>query len=101
VMYAGRLVETGTVWDVFDAPKHPYTQGLLGSLLTAQNLGQRAYAIPGSPPSVLGRPEGCPFAPRCGSALRTEACGDARPALIELAAGHAAACTPLTMMVDA
>lgn len=101
VMYAGRFVETGTVWDVFDDPRHPYTRGLLDSLLTTQNLGGRAYAIPGSPPSVHGRPDGCPFAPRCGSPLRTDACAEGRPALELLTPGHAAACTPLTALVHA
>ena len=97
VMYAGRFVETGSVWDIFDDARHPYTRGLLGSLLTAQKLGQRAYAIPGAPPSVQGRVAGCPFAPRCESPLRSHECGEGRPALTALAPDHAAACTPLTL----
>lgn len=98
VMYAGRFVETGTVWDIFDDARHPYTRGLLGSLLTAQKLGQRAYAIPGAPPSVTGRVAGCPFAPRCESPLRSAECAAGRPALTSLAPGHAAACTPLSLI---
>jgi peptide/nickel transport system ATP-binding protein len=92
VMYAGRIVEEGTVWDVFDHPTHPYTQGLLGSLLTTAKLGQRAYAIPGSPPPVQDRPAGCPFAPRCENPLKNEACGTGRPVPVTLGPTHTAAC---------
>ena len=101
VMYAGRFVETGSVWDVFDNARHPYTRGLLDSLLTAQRLGQRAYAIPGAPPSVQGRPDGCPFAPRCESELRSSVCAGDRPPLTLLDPGHAVACRPLTQLVGA
>lgn len=99
VMYAGRLVETGSVWDVFDDPRHPYTRGLLASLLTAQNLGQRAYAIPGSPPSVEARPAGCPFEPRCENPAKSAICRGARPPITDIAPGRTLACTPLTQEV--
>ncbi|MGI6878583.1 ABC transporter ATP-binding protein [Microbacterium sp. gxy059] len=95
VMYAGRVAEKGTVWDVFDRPAHPYTRGLLGSLLTAATLGQRAYAIPGSPPAPAQRPAGCPFAPRCESELKGPACHSGRPVPVDLGGVHQAACVPL------
>lgn len=66
VMYAGRVVETGSVDDIFYRPGMPYTVGLLGSLPRLDRDGtERLRPIPGSPPSLLGEVTGCPFAPRC------------------------------------
>ncbi len=66
VMYAGKVVERGPKPDVFAAPGHPYTIGLLGSIPPmAGPKPRRLPAIPGAPPSIAGRPEGCPFGPRC------------------------------------
>jgi peptide/nickel transport system ATP-binding protein len=65
VMYAGRLVEMGTVEDVFSNPRHPYTRGLLGCLPRADVRVRRLTPIPGAPPSLAARPPGCPFHPRC------------------------------------
>jgi oligopeptide/dipeptide ABC transporter ATP-binding protein len=64
VMYAGKLVEHGSVRDLFDAAKHPYTRALLGSVM---RLGSKAplYAIPGQPPNLARLPAGCAFHPRC------------------------------------
>ena len=64
VMYAGKIVEQGTVRDLFRAPKHPYTQALLGSM---PKLGSKEplYAIPGQPPNLARLPSGCAFHPRC------------------------------------
>jgi oligopeptide/dipeptide ABC transporter ATP-binding protein len=76
VMYAGRIVEHGTVDDVLDHPQHPYTQGLIGSLPSANRRGERLRQIPGMAPALLNMPVGCAFAPRCVRA--TEVC-DARP----------------------
>lgn len=92
VMYSGRLVEQGTVWDIFDKPQHPYTQGLLGSLLTASKVGGRAQAIPGSPPPPDERTRGCPFSPRCESPFRSEECESARPVSVHISPTHNAAC---------
>jgi peptide/nickel transport system ATP-binding protein/oligopeptide transport system ATP-binding protein len=66
VMYAGRVVEQGTVDELFYDPQHPYTWGLLGSIARVdQPKGTRLQAIPGAPPSLLDPPEGCHFRPRC------------------------------------
>jgi peptide/nickel transport system ATP-binding protein len=76
VMYAGRIVEQGTVDQVLDAPQHPYTQGLIGSLPSANRRGARLRQIPGMAPNLLALPGGCAFAPRCARA--SPACA-ARP----------------------
>jgi oligopeptide/dipeptide ABC transporter ATP-binding protein len=66
VMYAGRVVEQGTLDELFYDPQHPYTWGLLGSIARLdRDRSQRLPAIPGSPPSLLAPPEGCHFRPRC------------------------------------
>jgi peptide/nickel transport system ATP-binding protein len=92
VMYAGRIVEHGTVDDVLDHPQHPYTQGLIGSLPSANRRGARLRQIPGMAPNLLRMPPGCAFAPRCGRA--TAVCGTP-PDLFHPrpdAPGHAARC---------
>jgi oligopeptide/dipeptide ABC transporter ATP-binding protein len=72
VMYAGRIVEHGTVDEVLDDPQHPYTQGLIGSLpsanLQTRHRGARLRQIPGMAPNLLQMPAGCAFAPRCARA---------------------------------
>ena len=66
VMYAGRVVEQGTLDEIFYDPQHPYTWGLLGSITRVdRDRTQRLPAIPGLPPSLLRPPEGCHFRPRC------------------------------------
>lgn len=65
VMYAGKVVEQGTVDDVFYRPRVPYTLGLLGSLPRVDAPGQGLTPISGSPPSLIDLPPGCPFSPRC------------------------------------
>ena len=66
VMYAGRAVETGSIYDVFGHPRHPYTLGLLESLPRLDDSGlERLVPIPGSPPSMVHPPPGCAFHPRC------------------------------------
>jgi peptide/nickel transport system ATP-binding protein len=70
VMYAGRVVEQGTLDDIFYDPQHPYTWGLLGSITRIDaDRSQRLPAIPGMPPSLLHPPEGCHFRPRCPHAF--------------------------------
>ncbi|HEX2115761.1 MAG TPA: ABC transporter ATP-binding protein [Alphaproteobacteria bacterium] len=69
VMYAGRIVETGTVDEILDSPRHPYTQGLLRSVPSANRPGDRLAQIEGMSPSLAARPPGCAFHPRCPRAL--------------------------------
>jgi len=75
VMYAGRIVESGTADEVIDNPAHPYTKGLLGSVPSHNKRGERLAQIPGMTPSLLDLPEGCAFRARC--AYSSEACGSA------------------------
>jgi peptide/nickel transport system ATP-binding protein len=89
VMYAGRIVETGTVDDVLDRPLHPYTAGLIGSVPSRNRKGAPLAQIRGMTPSLLKLPPGCAFKSRCD---RADATCDALPALAERAAGHAARC---------
>jgi peptide/nickel transport system ATP-binding protein len=72
VMYAGSIVEQGTIDDVLDNPVHPYTKGLLGSVPGHNTRGQRLYQIPGMAPSLLNLPNGCSFQDRCN--FVTDAC---------------------------
>ncbi|MAA97519.1 MAG: methionine ABC transporter ATP-binding protein [Stappia sp.] len=65
VMYAGRIVEEGPVGEVLDAPAHPYTLGLVGSVPSHNRRGERLAQIPGMTPSLLSLPAGCTFAQRC------------------------------------
>ncbi|MFJ7158118.1 ABC transporter ATP-binding protein [Streptomyces sp. NPDC101118] len=65
VMYAGRIVEAAPVHDIYRAPAHPYTRGLLDSIPRLDQKGQELYAIKGLPPNLLNIPPGCAFNPRC------------------------------------
>ena len=65
VMYAGRVVETGTVDDVLMSPKHPYTEGLIASIPSKEKRGERLNVIRGTVPNPFNMPAGCNFAPRC------------------------------------
>jgi oligopeptide transport system ATP-binding protein len=72
VMYAGKIVEIGTVDDIFYNPKHPYTWGLIGSMPTLDSSEDELFAIPGSPPDMLNPPVGDAFAPRNKFALEID-----------------------------
>ncbi|AYL38045.1 MULTISPECIES: ABC transporter ATP-binding protein [Streptomyces] len=92
VMYSGRAVERGTVREVLRRPQHPYTWGLLSSMpRLGGDTSQALNPIPGSPPSLLNPPSGCPFHPRCAftGEVQGDRCSTERPALGE---GRAAAC---------
>jgi len=91
VMYAGRVVETGTVEEVFRAPRHPYTISLFRSIPDIEApAGATLAAIAGSPPDPARRPAGCAFAPRCFAATEQAGCRVERPVLRGV--GHLAAC---------
>ncbi len=93
VMYAGRLAEIGPVRDVLTRPRHPYTQGLMGSTPKAGGDGGRLLQIPGAMPRLGSLPEGCAFNPRCGRAAND--CRKGAPPRVHDAAG-AACWHPLT-----
>jgi len=90
VMYAGKIVERGTVEQIFEAPRHPYTQGLLASIPGRGTKGKRLNVIKGTVPHPFNLPPGCLFAPRCPHAF--EKCPTAFPALMDKGEGHRAAC---------
>lgn len=95
VMYAGRIVEETTTEQLFAAPRHPYTHGLLGSIPHVADAGairsrERLPEIAGTVPALWDLPPGCAFAPRCPRAR--ERCTNERPPLTGLAPGHRAAC---------
>jgi oligopeptide/dipeptide ABC transporter ATP-binding protein len=93
VMYAGKLVEAGTIDDIFYSPRMPYALGLLGSLPRVDE-GREARLTPivGQPPSLLNLPPGCPFRPRCP--LAQDVCDETEPELLPVdgGLGHLAAC---------
>ncbi|KAJ32358.1 peptide ABC transporter ATPase, partial [Agrobacterium tumefaciens] len=94
VMYLGRVVERGSVEDIFYRPQHPYTLALLASIPKPglrHSSGARLKAIEGMVPHPLERPVGCPFNTRCPEAVRG-ICDCDDPELRQLAAGHYAAC---------
>ena len=93
VMYAGRVCEVADVESVFYEPRHPYTQGLLGSLprLDARS-DDRLARIVGQPPSLIALPAGCAFHPRCPHALVPGRCSQEQPQLRLLGDGQQAAC---------
>ncbi len=90
VMYAGRLVETGSVRDVLKRPQHPYTLGLLKSV--PENIPPRTplYSVPGTPPALDALPQGCAFAPRCMKA--EDVCMKTKPPLSVIGEGISSAC---------
>lgn len=91
VMYAGRIVEYGSVQDIFQRTRHPYTEGLFNSLPNINRRDEQLRPIPGLMPDPSNLPAGCAFAPRCTYA--TPQCELAVPKPVELEPGHLVACT--------
>ena len=91
VMYAGNLVEMGSKRDIFHAPAHPYTRGLLNAVPTLKtDRGRPLETIEGTVPPLHAVPPGCPFEPRCE--FRVEECARSLPPLVEVSDGHWARC---------
>jgi peptide/nickel transport system ATP-binding protein len=94
VMYAGEIIEQAPVLELFAAPRHPYTRGLLGSIPVLGDVRESLTVIPGNVPNLIDLPPGCRFAPRCTSRIHHEAtiAPDAHPALLRIAESHEARC---------
>jgi oligopeptide/dipeptide ABC transporter ATP-binding protein len=90
VMYAGGIVEHAPTEELFDRPRHPYTQALMAALPDPTRIVDRLMAIPGQPPSIFDRTTGCPFAPRCQHV--TSVCLEQAPPSVALSAQHSASC---------
>ena len=90
VMYAGRIVEQGSVYDIFENPSHPYTEALLNSVPNLTISQDRLQSIEGQPPSVYQIPPGCPFADRCSYVM--EHCRTEYPPLSVIGEGHTTSC---------
>ncbi len=91
VMYAGQIVETGTVRELLRDPRHPYTRGLLAANLHGAKKGERLEAIPGAPPPLNEAPSSCSFAPRCKQAQ--DICRANLPPAVALGEGRLVRCT--------
>ncbi len=89
VMYAGKVVETGTVADVIQTPLHPYTHGLIGSVPSRNRRGKPLEQIPGMTPSLLNLPPGCAFRTRCP---RADAACETDPEMADAVPGRAVRC---------
>jgi len=91
VMYAGRIIESGTAEDIYHNPKHPYTLALLRSVPRMDVArGQKLQPVGGQPPDLTMLDGGCAFRPRCGFA--SAQCASAKPTLDEIEPGHVSAC---------
>lgn len=98
VLYGGRVMEMGSVMEVFKNPKHPYTIGLLHSTPNIKEDHQKLEAIAGSPPNLQNLPQGCAFAPRCP--FKIEACTQAVPPLVAFEQGRKKACIRDDITID-
>ncbi|NUR88447.1 MAG: ABC transporter ATP-binding protein [Nonomuraea sp.] len=98
VMYGGRIVENAPVHDIYRAPAHPYTKGLLESIPRVDLKGQDLYAIKGMPPNLLDMPTGCAFHPRCP--YRQDNCVTDVPPLHQIGATRSSACHYWREVVD-
>jgi oligopeptide/dipeptide ABC transporter ATP-binding protein len=94
VMYAGRIVEEAPVVELFEAPKHPYTEALIGSTPVLGMVDKELTTIPGAVPGLIDLPPGCKFAPRCLARVENqlERCTEEEPHLIQIAPKHWVRC---------
>jgi oligopeptide/dipeptide ABC transporter ATP-binding protein len=90
VMYAGRMVEVGPVRQIFNRPRHPYTEALLQSIPRLADSRERLTAIEGQPPDLVAPPPGCAFHPRCPRAI--ERCREQDPPTFAVADSQRARC---------
>ena len=90
VMYGGGIVERGTVFDIFERPKHPYTLGLLKSLPRIDIKQDRLIPIEGTPIDLLNMKSGCPFSTRCEECMKV--CIENKPPIVQFEEGHFSAC---------
>ncbi|QZY55893.1 ABC transporter ATP-binding protein [Crassaminicella profunda] len=90
VMYCGRVVEYGDVYEIFEKPMHPYTRGLLNSIPKLRQKVDRLDSIPGTVPNPKNMPKGCKFAPRCAEAM--DICFEKEPPLFYIDEGHKSKC---------
>lgn len=90
VMYAGSICEQGSAEEIFYNPKHEYTKGLLNSIPSTDTAGKKLHPITGTPIDLLNMPKGCPFAPRCGAAMKI--CINERCERMQINENHQASC---------
>lgn len=90
VMYASRLMETGSIDEIFYESRNPYTRALLDSIPDLDGAKETLEAIPGNPPSLLNPPSGCAFRPRCSMAIPE--CAEIEPSLVSIGEHHASRC---------
>jgi oligopeptide/dipeptide ABC transporter ATP-binding protein len=93
VMYLGRIVEEGPASQVYERPRHPYTEALLSAVpVIDPATRRRRIVLQGEPPSPVNPPAGCPFHPRCHHPSKDDQCRTTRPELLELGPSHRGAC---------
>ena len=90
VMYAGRIVEQGSVFDIFNHPLHPYTVGLMAAIPSFERKKKKLASIPGIVPDLINPPKGCRFHPRCSEAMKI--CSEKVPRLVGTDGAHKVAC---------
>ncbi len=94
VMYAGEIVEESEVNELFESPKHPYTQGLINSMPVLGSVQENLYVIPGTVPNLIDLPNACRFADRCQKRIEYDLkiCTNDKPALLAIEPEHSARC---------